>query len=41
METITGNYVEASFVNHGFVRAPPDGTITTFEGDERPTPRSD
>jgi hypothetical protein len=28
--TITGGYVDANNVNHGFVRAP-DGTITTFD----------
>src|SRR5438105_2864930 len=28
--TITGNYIDASNVSHGFVRAP-DGTLTTFD----------
>jgi len=27
---ITGNYYDASFVGHGFLRAP-DGTFTTFD----------
>jgi hypothetical protein len=30
MGAITGNYVDVSYVNHGFVRAP-DGTITSFD----------